>query len=333
MGEDVLYSGTVSVAMEAVTLGIPGIAFSFASRELDLLPSYCELLAGLVRRIVACRGISPRTRSSTSTSRQSRPREVRGVRVTKLGSRFFSEGLTRMKDPWGKEVFWIGGGEITWTGDEKSDHQAVKEGYISITPLHMDLTSYDFFETVRGWALEGGRARRRQVQPHPACRRDRQADGRAARDLRARGLLDSTMVIMHSEFGRMPISQRGVGRDHNPGTQTVLMAGRGVNGGQVSGPATISATRRSSSRCPYHDLHATMLHLLGVDHKKLTYRFNGRDMRLTDVYGDADPANRQHLTPAGRIFSSAARRSCPPGSSSSPVSPQPARRKAAPYWA
>jgi 5'-nucleotidase len=154
MGEDVLYSGTVSVAMEAVTLGIPGIAFSFASRELDLLPSYCDVLAGLVRRIVAVEEF-PRNTILNVNLPGIDAAEVRGVRVTKLGSRFFSEGLTRMKDPWGKEVFWIGGGEITWTGDEKSDHQAVKEGYISITPLHMDLTSYDFFETVRGWALEG----------------------------------------------------------------------------------------------------------------------------------------------------------------------------------
>jgi 5'-nucleotidase len=79
---------------------------------------------------------------------------IRGVKVTKLGSRYFSESLTRMKDPWGKEVYWIGGGEITWTGDAESDHQAVKDGYISVTPLHLDLTNYALFETVRGWALE-----------------------------------------------------------------------------------------------------------------------------------------------------------------------------------
>jgi 5'-nucleotidase len=154
MGEDVLYSGTVSVAMEAVTLGIPGIAFSFASREVDLLPSYRSLLTALVRRIVAVDNF-PRNTIININLPGIPAEEVKGVRITKLGSRFFSEGLTRMKDPWGKEVFWIGGGEITWTGDATSDHQAVKDGYISITPLHMDLTSYDYFETVRGWALEG----------------------------------------------------------------------------------------------------------------------------------------------------------------------------------
>jgi 5'-nucleotidase len=154
MGEDVLYSGTVSAAMEAVTLGIPGVAISFAGRDLELLATYVDLLGGLVRRIVEVTSFP--TNLLLNVNLPPIPAgEVQGVRVTKLGSRFFSEGLTRMKDPWGKEVYWIGGGEITWTGDDASDHQAVKDGFISITPLHMDLTSYGLFETVRGWSLEG----------------------------------------------------------------------------------------------------------------------------------------------------------------------------------
>jgi uncharacterized protein (DUF1501 family) len=108
-------------------------------------------------------------------------------------------------------------------------------------------------------------------------------------DLKARGLLDGTLVIMHSEFGRMPISQRGLGRDHNPGTQTVLMAGAGIKGGQVIGASDEFGFKAMEQPISYHDLHATMLHLLGLDHTKLTYRFNGRDMRLTDVYGTLVP--------------------------------------------
>jgi hypothetical protein len=108
-------------------------------------------------------------------------------------------------------------------------------------------------------------------------------------DLKARGLLDATLVIMHSEFGRMPISQRGVGRDHNPGAQTVLMAGAGIKGGQVIGASDEFGYKAMEQPISYHDLHATMLHLLGLDHTKLTYRFNGRDMRLTDVYGTLIP--------------------------------------------
>jgi 5'-nucleotidase len=154
MGEDVLYSGTVSAAMEAVTLGIPGVAISFASREAELLASYQELLAGLVRRITQVAKF-PKNMLLNVNLPGVDASAVRGVKVTKLGSRFFSESLTRMKDPWGKEVYWIGGGEITWTGDADSDHQAVHDGYISITPLHMDLTDYELVETVRAWALEG----------------------------------------------------------------------------------------------------------------------------------------------------------------------------------
>ena len=108
-------------------------------------------------------------------------------------------------------------------------------------------------------------------------------------DLKARGLLDSTLVIWHGEFGRMPISQRGVGRDHNPGVMTVWMAGAGIKGGQSIGSSDEWGYKAGEQPVSYHDLHATMLYLLGLDHTKLTYRYNGRDMRLTDVYGTLIP--------------------------------------------
>ena len=108
-------------------------------------------------------------------------------------------------------------------------------------------------------------------------------------DLRARGLLDSTLLVWHGEFGRMPISQRGVGRDHNPGTMTAWMAGAGIQGGQVIGASDEFGYKAQEQPISVYDLHATMLHLLGMDHKKLTYRFNGRDMRLTDVHGELIP--------------------------------------------
>ena len=108
-------------------------------------------------------------------------------------------------------------------------------------------------------------------------------------DLKSRGLLDSTLVVWHGEFGRMPISQRGVGRDHNPGAQTVWMAGAGIRGGQAIGATDDFGYKAAEQPVSYHDLHATMLHLLGIDHTKLTYKFNGRNMRLTDVYGTLIP--------------------------------------------
>jgi hypothetical protein len=108
-------------------------------------------------------------------------------------------------------------------------------------------------------------------------------------DLRARGLLDSTLVIWQGEFGRMPISQRGVGRDHNPGAMSIWMAGAKIKGGQTIGSTDDFGYKAEEQPISVHDLHATILHLLGLDHTRLTYRFNGRDMRLTDVYGQPVP--------------------------------------------
>jgi arylsulfatase A-like enzyme len=108
-------------------------------------------------------------------------------------------------------------------------------------------------------------------------------------DLKATGLLDSTLVIWHGEFGRMPISQKGVGRDHNPGAMSIWMAGAKIKGGQIIGSTDEFGYKAEDQPVAIHDLHASILHLLGLDHTKLTYRANGRDMRLTDVYGNLIP--------------------------------------------
>ena len=108
-------------------------------------------------------------------------------------------------------------------------------------------------------------------------------------DLKRRGLLDETAVMWHSEFGRMPISQRGVGRDHNPGAMTVWVAGAGIQGGQSIGTTDDVGYKAEEQVVSNHDLHATLLYLLGMDHKRLTYYFNGRNMRLTDVSGELIP--------------------------------------------
>ncbi len=108
-------------------------------------------------------------------------------------------------------------------------------------------------------------------------------------DLRARGLWDDTLVMWHGEFGRMPISQKGVGRDHNPGTMTMWMAGAKIKGGQIIGSSDEFGYKAEQQPIAVHDLHATVLHLLGIDHTRLTYLFNGRNMRLTDVYGEVIP--------------------------------------------
>lgn len=106
------------------------------------------------------------------------------------------------------------------------------------------------------------------------------------RDLKQRGLLDETLVVWGGEFGRTPVSESGDGRDHNPYGFTMLMAGGGVKGGMVYGASDEFGFKAAENRVSMHDLHATILHCLGVDHERLTYRYAGRDFRLTDVFGN-----------------------------------------------
>ncbi len=105
-------------------------------------------------------------------------------------------------------------------------------------------------------------------------------------DLKARGLLDSTLVVWGGEFGRTPMAQGTDGRDHNPFGFTMWLAGGGVKGGHIHGATDDYGYHAVENKVEIHDLHATILHLLGMDHKRLTYRFGGRDMRLTDVAGE-----------------------------------------------
>jgi hypothetical protein len=104
-------------------------------------------------------------------------------------------------------------------------------------------------------------------------------------DLKARGLLDDTIVIWTTEFGRMPCGQGGKGRDHNPFTFTTWLAGGGVKGGVTYGASDEWSFRAAEHPTYCYDVHATVLHLLGVDHERLTFRHNGIDRRLTDVHG------------------------------------------------
>jgi hypothetical protein len=106
------------------------------------------------------------------------------------------------------------------------------------------------------------------------------------RDLKSRGLLDETAVIWGGEFGRTPVSESGDGRDHNPYGFTMFMAGGGFKGGTCHGGTDDFGFRAVDDRVSVHDLHATLLHVLGIEHERLTYRYAGRDFRLTDVYGE-----------------------------------------------
>jgi hypothetical protein len=105
-------------------------------------------------------------------------------------------------------------------------------------------------------------------------------------DLKSRGLLDETLVLWAGEFGRTPFSQAGDGRDHNPFGFSVWMAGGGVRGGTAYGATDELGYHAVENVCTIYDFYATVLHLLGIDHERLTYRFGGRDFRLTDVHGE-----------------------------------------------
>jgi hypothetical protein len=105
-------------------------------------------------------------------------------------------------------------------------------------------------------------------------------------DLAARGLLDSTLVVWNSEFGRTPLAEGKNGRDHHPYGYSMWMAGAGIQGGRALGATDEFGLRAVEQRKTIHDVHATMLRLMGVDHTKLTWRYQSRDMRLTDVHGE-----------------------------------------------
>lgn len=104
-------------------------------------------------------------------------------------------------------------------------------------------------------------------------------------DLKARGMLEDTLVVWGGEFGRSPTAEGNNGREHHPFGFTMWMAGGGIKGGMAYGSTDEFGWHATENKVHVHDLHATILHLMGLDHEKLTYRFGGRDYRLTDVHG------------------------------------------------
>jgi 5'-nucleotidase len=152
MGEDVLYSGTVAAAMEATVIGIRSLALSYTGdrgQELDGWEGHVRLI---LEQILGQSSFPEHTLFNINLPACG-PDEVRGIRVTSLGQRRYSESITRAKDPSGREYFWIGGGSVHWSGSGDSDFQAVRDGYVSVTPLHLDLTNYRLLEEIRGWNL------------------------------------------------------------------------------------------------------------------------------------------------------------------------------------
>jgi 5'-nucleotidase len=154
MGEDVLYSGTVAAAMEGLSLGVPSIAVSFAGGDLradvSQLREQVKVLTPLLKHLVSLPNFPADTLFNVNLPPVSAD-DVKGVKLTRLGRRAYSGSVAPMKDPWGRAIYWIGGGEISWRGEPDSDFRAVQEGYVSVTPLHLDLTHYDALKGAEQW--------------------------------------------------------------------------------------------------------------------------------------------------------------------------------------
>ena len=152
MGEDVLYSGTVAGAMEATVIGIPAIAFSYAGDAFDDLAAWGDVVTSLLSGIIE-KDDFPKDTLFNVNLPPIDPAKVKGVRITSLGQRRYSGSLTKAVDPSGRDYYWIGGGEVSWAVAEDSDFTAIREGYVSVTPLHLDLTNYKLLEEIREWRL------------------------------------------------------------------------------------------------------------------------------------------------------------------------------------
>ena len=157
MGEDVLYSGTVAAAMEGLMLGIPSIAVSYAGADLraDLsaLDRLVPTLTDLLRHLMSLPKLPKDTLLNVNLPAIG-DEPVKGVRLTRLGRRVYSDSLMPMRDPWGREIYWIGAGTASWTGEADSDFRAIEEGFVSVTPLHLDLTHHAMLQATESWWLD-----------------------------------------------------------------------------------------------------------------------------------------------------------------------------------
>jgi len=147
LGEDVLYSGTVSAAMEGTMLGIPSAAFSLGA-PFDKSMGFASEFAADVAGRMLMEGLPSDTLLNINVPAV---KKIKGHRITSLGKRFFSDVVIEKIDPRGKKYFWIGGEVERWEGGDDSDFYAISRGYVSITPLHFDLTNYSSIERLRGW--------------------------------------------------------------------------------------------------------------------------------------------------------------------------------------
>jgi 5'-nucleotidase len=172
LGDDVTYSGTVSAALEGTILGVPSVAVSQEGQQrfrFEAAAAYAVRIARLVLR----NGLPAETLLNVNVP--DRPlRLIAGVRVTSLSRRRFDDPIIEKMDPHGRKYYWIAGTRVSWDRRKDSDHEAVRRGMVSITPIHLDITHYAVLEQLRGWEalIDGPRQTRRTVMKAAARERN-----------------------------------------------------------------------------------------------------------------------------------------------------------------
>jgi 5'-nucleotidase len=151
MGEDVFYSGTVAAAIEGVLQGVPGIAASLVTRAPTDFRTPADVVGKLVRQTLA-RGIQRRLLLNINIPFLPAG-ELKGVRLARLGTRLYADTLVRKVDPRGKDYFWIGGEDPVWQPEPGSDFHTVHEGFVSVTPMRLELTDHEALADMQGWSL------------------------------------------------------------------------------------------------------------------------------------------------------------------------------------
>jgi 5'-nucleotidase len=151
LGDDVTYSGTVAAAFEGTLLGLPSVAISVCSWEECVFDAAAQFAADIAEKVLK-RGLPNGTLLNVNVPSLP-PSQINGVQVTKLGKRVYRDAVVRKKDPRGKDYYWIGGQPPIWCRGEETDFEAVEDGRISVTPLHLDLTDYKSMDEVRSWDL------------------------------------------------------------------------------------------------------------------------------------------------------------------------------------
>lgn len=141
LGDDISYSGTVSAAIEGTMYGIPSLAFSLAGEP----PFDFETAAGVAWKLASMAlqfGLPDKTLLNINIP-QLKPEEIKGIRFTRQGRRIYQNAIQETYDPWGRKHYWIGGGTVQWSGGDETDEQALDDGYISVTPIQLDLTNHE----------------------------------------------------------------------------------------------------------------------------------------------------------------------------------------------